>query len=395
MLIFNYQYRIYPSAEQAATLDDWFETSRRVYNYALCEIKDWSMSRKCPVNACDLLSCFIIPADVPYPSEVRQLNALAKAKKLMPSLKTVPAQNLQQAIKRLHKSFEAKRSREFGYPRFKKFGQWRSTLFPQFKTTPLDSDNGTINLPKLGKVTINLHRPIPAGFTIANVRVVKKADQWYANVCIKSDVEVPTIGFHGHPIGVDVGLDYFLATSDGLQVKVPKFFRASQSKLKLLQRRLSRKTKGSANYHKVRIAVARQHRHIANQRRNLHFKLAHQLCDGADSIFFEDIDFRIMAKGFLGKHTLDAGFGQFRDITKQVAFKRGKFTANVNHRGTSQACPDCGATVRKKLQDRVHHCHACGSIKPRDVASGQVICNRGVEKYSEQIPVEYRELETA
>ncbi|PZO18260.1 MAG: transposase [Leptolyngbya foveolarum] len=395
MLIFNYQYCIYPSADQAAILDDWFETSRRVYNYALREIKDWSQSRKCPVNACDVRSCYIIPADAPYPSEQRQQASLAKAKQVVSNLKTVPAQNLQQAIKRLHKSFEAKRKRGFGYPRLKKFGQWHSTLFPQFKASPLDAEGKSLKLPKLGDVTINLHRPIPEGFTIANVRVVKKADHWFANLCIKCDVEVPVIGFHGHAIGVDVGLDYFLATSDGLQVKAPKFFKQSQSKLKLLQRRLARKTKRSANYQKARIAVARQHRHIANQRRDLHFKLAHQLCDGADSIFFEDIDFRIMAKGFLGKHTLDAGWGQFRNITKQVAFKRGKFSAEVDHRGTSQKCPDCGAEVRKELADRVHSCHACGSVKPRDVASGQVIRNRGVALYSTIVPVEHREMETA
>ncbi len=265
MLIFNYQYRIYPSAEQATILDDWFETSRRVYNYALREVKDWSQSRKCSVNACDLHSCYIIPADAPYPSEQRQQASLAKAKQAMPSLKTVPAQNLQQAIKRLHKSFEAKRKRGFGYPRFKKFGQWRSTLFPQFKASPLDAEEGLLKFPKLGQVDINLHRPIPDGFTIANVRVVKKADHWFANLCIKCDVEVPAIGFHGHAIGVDVGLDYFLATSDGLQVRVPKFFKQSQSKLKLLQRRLARKEKEAANHQKARVAVSRQHRHIANQ----------------------------------------------------------------------------------------------------------------------------------
>ena len=395
MLIFNYQYRIYPSADQASLLDDWLETSRRVYNYALGEIKDWSKSRKCQSDRCDLRSCYIISANTPYPSEVRQLNNLAKAKRTIPHLKTVPAQNLQQVIKRLHKSFDFMRARGFGYPRFKKYGQFRSTLFPQFKKSPLDTANGTITLPKLGKVAINLHRPIPEKFKIANVRVVKKADQWYANVCIKADVAVPQASFYGHAIGVDVGLDYFLATSDGLQVKVPKHYKRSQSKLALLQRRLSRKTKGSNNSEKARMKVARQHRHIANQRRDLHFKLAHQLCNDADSIFFEDIDFCIMAKGFLGKHTLDAGFGQFREITKQVCFKRGRFFGTVDHRGTSQACPDCGATVRKALKDRVHACPSCHSVKPRDVASGQVIRNRGVATYSTTLPVEYREPETA
>lgn len=393
MLIQNYQYRIYPDAAQQAQLDDWFETSRRAYNYALREIKDWSNSRKCAVNACELRSCFIMPADAEYPREQKQQANLTIAKKSSSYLKAVPAQNLQQVIKRLHRTFDNLRKRGFGYPRFKKYGQFRSTLFPQFKVSPLTKD-GTLKLPKLGTIVINMHRPIPDGFSIANVRVIKKAGQWYVNLCIKCDVDVPTVGPHGHPRGVDLGLDYVAATSDGLQIRSAKYFKRSQSKLKLLQRRLSRKKRGSANYEKARLKVARQHLHIANQRRNWHYHVAHQLCDGAGSLFFEDIDFRIMAKGFLGKHTLDVGLGQLRSITKIVAAKLGVFYDEIDHRGTSQECPDCSATVRKTLKDRIHDCHNCGSRKPRDVASGEVIRNRGVIKY-ETAPWNIGYLETA
>ncbi len=394
MLTLNYQYRLYPDAEQEMILCDWLETSRSVYNYALRQIKDWSNSRKCPIDRCSIVSEYVLAADEPYPSEVRQINALSKAKKDKPRLKTVPAQNLQQVIKRLHRSFDFMRERGFGYPRFKKHGQFRSTLFPQFKASPLDEKNGILKLPKLGKVTINLHRPIPEGFKIKNCRVIKKADQWYVNICIQCAVDVPTIGFHGHAIGVDLGLDYLVATSDGLQIKRSRFLVKAERKLKLLQRRLARKQKGSSNYRKQQLKIARFHRHVAAQRRDHHYKLAHQLLDGCDSIFFEDIDFRIMAKGMLGKHTLDAGLGELRQITKVVAFKRGKFFDTVDHRGTSQECPDCGATVRKTLADRIHNCTECGSVKPRDVASGQVIRNRGVEK-NHFLPVDNRELETA
>jgi putative transposase len=80
----------------------------------------------------------------------------------------------------------------------------------------------------------------------------------------------------------------------------------------------------------------------------------------------------------LGKHTLDAGLGQFvNQILPWVCFKRDVFYGKVDARGTSQECPDCGTEVRKDLSTRIHHCHNCGSVKPRDVASGQVICARG------------------
>ena len=99
-----------------------------------------------------------------------------------------------------------------------------------------------------------------------------------------------------------------------------------------------------------------------------------------DSIFLEDIDFRIMARGFLGKHSLDAGFGQFRDLLKYVCHRRGKYFDVVDHRGTSQTCPMCRATVNKELKDRVHSCPECGYVSDRDIAAAQEICNRGIEK---------------
>ena len=186
---------------------------------------------------------------------------------------------------------------------------------------------------------------------------------------------------HGHPIGVDIGLGKFLATSDGVLVKQPKFSQKMQSKLKSLQRRLSRKKKRSNNYEKQRIKVARMHHTIYNTRKDFHFKQAHALCESADMIFMENLDFRIVAKGMLGKQMLDGGFGKFRSIVKYVCWKLGKFFAEVNSRDTSQECPECGATVKKNLKVRVHDCHECGFTIDRDVASGLVIRNRGINQY--------------
>ncbi|MEH1959090.1 MAG: transposase [Nostoc sp.] len=169
----------------------------------------------------------------------------------------------------------------------------------------------------------------------------------------------------------------FLATSDGILVKSPKFLKVMQSKLKLLQRRLSRKKKHSKNYEKQRILVARVHHTIDNRRKDFHFKQAHALCDAGDMVFMEDLDYRTLAKGMLGKHILDAGFGQFRTITKYVCWKRGKFFGEVSAKGTSQQCPECGVQVRKDLSVRVHRCE-CGYLTDRDVASGQIIRNRGI-----------------
>jgi putative transposase len=376
MLTMNYQYRIYPTPPQQDTLSEWMETCRIAYNYGLREIKDWCNSRKCQIDRCSIEQEYILPADLRFPGEVQQLNELPKAKKVFPRLGEVPSQVLQQSIKQLHKAWEGFQERGFGFPRFKKHGQLKSLLFPQFKASPIDG--AAIQLPKIGAITINLHRPIPDGFVVKQVRLLRKADRWYVSVNIQCDVNVPAPIPHGHPIGVDVGLAKFLATSDGVVVKPPKFFKQMQGKLKLLQRRLSRKQKRSKNYEKQRLKVARMHHTIDNTRKDFHFKQAHSLCDAGDMVFMEDLDFRIMAKGFLGKHMLDGGFGHFRNIVQYVCQKRDKFFVVVDARGTSQTCPECGAKVKKDLSIRIHHCPECGYTTDRDVASGQVIRNRGI-----------------
>ncbi len=380
MLTLTHRYRLYPDATQEQLLIEWMDICRGAYNYALREIKDWCLGRKCSIDRCSLEKEYILPADRKFPGELYQLNNLPKAKKEFPRLSDVPSQVLQQAIKQLHRAWEYFQERGFGFPRFKKYGQFISLLFPQFKENPVT--NLHIKLPKIGAIPINLHRPMPKGFVVKQVRILRKADRWYASVSIQCDVNVPAPTPHGHPIGVDIGLEKFLSTSDGVKVRPPKFFVKLQSKLKLLQRRLSRKQKRSNNYERSRLKVARLHHHIDNTRSDFHYKQAHALCDAGDMVFMEDLDYRSHAKGMLRKHMLDAGFGQFRTIVKYVCWKRGKFFCEVDARGTSQECPECGGEVKKDLSVRVHNCPHCNYTTDRDVAAGQNIRNRGIKLIS-------------
>src|SRR5919199_1154395 len=213
MLTLTHRYRIYPSATQKHQFIEWMEICRSAYNYALREIKDWCDSRKCLIDRCSLEKEYIIPADTKFPGEVYQLNNLPKAKKQFPRLGEVPSQVLQQTIKQLHKGWEYFQKRGFGFPRFKKYGQFKSLLFPQFKENPVTnrSDFGVsavpepavgqsnadahgslhIKLPKIGAVPINLHRPIPTGFAVKQVRILRKADKWYASISLQCSVSVP------------------------------------------------------------------------------------------------------------------------------------------------------------------------------------------------------------
>ena len=372
----TWEFRLEPTAEQVTGIEDILDVCRNVWNFALRERKDWLDSRKCPVNACSIRQEFILPVDAPFPSYARQCKALTASKAEFPRLKAVNAQVLQQVLRKLEVSWESWRLKRSGFPRFKKPNRMRSFVFPQMLKNCVTPDG--IKLSQLGLVKVRWSREIPELFEVKQARIVRKASGYFVVLSLQADIDIPAAVPHGHPVGIDVGLEYFLSTSDGEQVKRPRFFGDLQSKLKLLQRRLKTKQKGSANWLKLQKKIARLHQRIADTRKDWHFKLAHHLCDGAGMIFVEDLDFRIMAKGMLGKHTLDAGLGQFNNqILPWVCFKRDVYYGKVDARGTSQECPDCGAEVRKDLSTRIHHCHNCGSIKPRDVAAAQVISTRG------------------
>jgi putative transposase len=372
----TWEFKLEPTAEQVSEIEHILDVCRNVWNFALRERKDWLDSRKSPVNACSIRQEFILPADAPFPSYARQCKSLTAAKPDFPKLKTVNAQVLQQVIRKLEASWESWRLKRSGFPRFKKPNRMRSFVFPQMLKDCITPEG--VKLPQLGLVNVRWSRKIPDLFQVKQARIVRKASGYFIMLSLQVNVDIPDTFPHGHPVGIDVGLEYFLSTSDGEQVKRPRFFNDLHRKLKLLQRRLKNKRKGSANWLKLQKKIARVHQRIADTRKDWHFKLAHHLCDNAGMIFVEDLDFRIMAKGMLGKHTLDAGLGQFTNqILPWVCFKRDVYYGKVDARGTSQECPDCGAEVRKDLSTRIHHCHNCGSIKPRDVASAQVICARG------------------
>ena len=374
----NYTYRLYPSSDQKALMLSWLETCRQLFNRCLRDLKDWINSRKCSIDSCSINREYVMSADIPFPSYLEQKRQLTQWKKTNLYFKNVYSQTTQDVVKRMHNTWEAFKRRGYGFPKYRKFGQYRSFYYPQFKENPITGNQ--IKLPKIGNVVINQHRPIPEGFKVKGVRIVSRARNtlWYAVVTLASDVDIPDVMPHGRAVGIDIGLENFLTTSDGIKIKPARFFRDLQSQLKSLQRKVSRKQKRSSNYHKAQIKVAKLHHKISNCRKNFHFQTAHCLCDQAQMIFVEDIDFTKTAKAMLGKHMLDGGFGQFRQLLKWVGWKRDVYIAEVDHRYTSQICPNCQAhTGKKDLSMRVHNCSECGYLTTRDIASAQVIKQRG------------------
>jgi putative transposase len=257
----------------------------------------------------------------------------------------------------------------------------RSFVFPQLNLESVKRFDGAdwVNLPKIGLVKMHLSRPIPEGFEVKQIRVVKRASGYYAMLTTQCDVEVPQVSPSGHGLGIDLGLEHFLATSDGELIDRPRFFVDGQRKLKLLQRQLKRKKKGSRKFRQLHHQIAKHHEYISNSRKDFHFKTAHHLCNAAQTVFTEDLNLKAMSAGMLCKHTLDAGFGQFLNILGHVCFKRGAYFAKLDPNRTSQTCPRCQThTGKKELSERVHRCPECGYETNRDVAAAQVVLQRGI-----------------
>ncbi len=374
----TYEFKAIPTTEQVQLIEHTLTVCRKVWNFALRERKDWLNSRKCQINACSIESEYIITADAPYPNYATQCKSLTEAKSKFPELASVNAQVLQQVLRKLETAFVDMKRKGMGFPRFKNRYRMRSFVYPQMGKGQLLKGN-QIKLPQLGWMEYVKSREIPDAFAIKQARIVRKASGYFVQLTLECDISVPDIMPDGHPVGIDLGLDKFVATSDGDVIDRPRFLNLLHRKLKLLQRRLKHKKKGSNNRHQLNRKIARLHQRISDTRKDWHFKLAHKLCDGAGMIFVEDIDFRVWAKGMFSKHTLDAGFGQFLSILKFVCWKRGVYFDKVDKNYTSQVCPQCDAyTGKKELKDRVHVCPECGYTTHRDVAAAQIVRNRGL-----------------
>ena len=377
MVTLTYEYKLEPTAEQIAYIENTLDVCRVVWNFALRHRKDWCASRKSPVNACSIDKEYIMSVDEPFPNYHKQAKDLTEAKKNNDFLKSANAQVLQQTLRTLDRAWDDMKTRGFGFPRFKNKYRMRSFVFPQLNKNPISEKS--IKLPGLKEVRWRMSRPIPDGFVPKQARIVRKASGYFVMLLLQLNVNVPNPLPHGHPRGLDFGFDFFVATSDGEEIKRPRFLKTLQYKLKLLSRRLRNKQKGSNNRQKLNQKIARLHQRISDTRKDWHFKLAHHLCDGAGMLFVEDINFVTWQRGMLSEHSADAGFGQFVNILEWVCFRRDVYFAKVNKNGTSQTCPNCGADTGKKTLDiRFHHCNECGYTTTRDVAASQEVRNRGV-----------------
>jgi putative transposase len=393
-MLLTYQYKCNPTPEQASTMEAWGELLRRHYNYALGQRLDWLRRTRCQLDRCSIVSEPIgdIPEKVDY---YNQASELRQTKELFPEYKNIYADCQQQNLMRLDKAWKRwlipdKKGKRGGRPRFKKRGDICSFTFPRVNSPKAGANltGNILKLSKIGEVEVILHRPIPnsasgsdvgaSGFVIKQATIVKKADGWYVSFSLEDNTvpEPLPVDKIKSAVGIDVGLEKFLATSDGQAVEIPQFYRKSQRRLARQQRQLARMEKGSKNYRRQANKIACFHLHVARERKEFHYQVAHWLCDQYELIAFENLNIKGLARTRLAKSILDAAWGSFLNILTAVAVKRGKWAIGDDPKGTSIECSGCGERVEKTLKDRVHNCPHCGLVIDRDWNSGINILNR-------------------
>ena len=373
MLNLSYNYKLQPTGKQIEIIEHNLNVCKSVWNHALYIRKLWYNSRSCEINKCSLHSEYIVEP-FEYPTYHVQSKALTEAKKTNTFLKSGNAQAMQQTLRKLDRAFNDMKSKGMGFPRYKK------NLKSFNLIGNISIDGNYIKMPLLKEIKFRKSRDIPDGFKIKQIQIIKKASGYYANLMIELNVNVVLPTPHGHAVGIDVGIQSMIASSDGLILSRPKFLDKALRKIGLLQRKLKQKTIGSTKWKKLQHRIALLHEAVANRRKDYHFKLAHQLCKDVGMIFVEDINFVSWSKGLFCKQSLDMGLGQFFNILEYVCSRTDTYFSKVGKNYTSQICPNCGThTGKKDLSVRTHQCSECGYVVDRDVAAAQVVKNRGLD----------------
>ncbi len=244
---------------------------------------------------------------------------------------------------------------------------------------------------------------------IKRVRIIRRADGYYAQFLIDWD-RVEPHEFQGEIVGIDLGLKEFYTDSNGETVENPRYLRKSESRLKKLNSRTSRRhVKGDAGarssspgkeahpkgkkqsnrYHKVRKALAKQHLKVSRQRKDKATKDALALVKSKDLIVYEDLKIQnmVLAKWgafsaqnhHLAKSISDASWYQFTQWLQYFAIVYGTIVIAVPPHNTTIDCSVCGAKVHKTLSTRTHQCSACKTVLDRDHNAARNILAKGLK----------------
>jgi putative transposase len=298
-----------------------------------------------------------------------QQNELPALKAEYPDFKQVGAQCLQDVVKRVDLAFQhffrrvKTRDGRAGFPRFKSYRRYNSFTLTQ---SGWKLDGNHLHIRNVGRFKLYLSRPIEGDIKTVTIKRTSTGKWFVLFSC--DNVPCQPLPESNKTIGLDVGLNSFCVDSTGKAIDNPKYFRRSEKLLRIRQRALARKKKGSIRRGKARLLVAKIHEKIHNQRHDFLHKLANYYIENFQIISVENLNVNGMVKNkHLSKSINDAGWSMFFDFLMYKAESAGRQVVKVSARNTSQACSGCGELVKKSLGVRVHECPECGLVIDRDL----------------------------
>jgi putative transposase len=281
-----------------------------------------------------------------------------------------------------------------GFPQFKKHCRsveykvsgWKLSEDCKSITFTDGFEAGTFSIFCNGATQEDLHT-----LKINRVRVVRRADGYYAQFCFDADRK-ESGEYTGNVVGLDLGLKFFTKDQNDNAVIYPQFLRKSEKRLKRAQRRLSKKFvkgatppfgtaqgKQSKNYHKQRKRLGKVHLKIQRQRKDWAIKQARNVVISNDIVVYEDLKIANMVKNHhLAKSISDAGWYQYTQWLDYYGKIWDKAVVAINPAYTSQDCSHCGHRVKKTLSTRTHSCPNCKIELCRDTNAALNILQKGM-----------------
>ena len=369
----GYKFKLEPTHEQAILINKTLGCCRWVYNNALDKKSKAYARRK------EKISCTALKNRLPYLKQVK------------PWLAEVDSTALQQAIMHMDDAYANFFTGRAGFPQFKsKHNELQS--YKTVSTSLRIEDDKHVNLPILGVVRCRMHRK-PQG-DIKSATISRHAGNYYISLLCEVD-EPEKLPISSNTIGIDLGIKEFAVDSNGLVYANPKYLKNSLNKLKLEQQKLSKMTKGSNNYKKQKLKIAKLHLHIANQRLNHAHQLSSKLVKENQIICLEHLDIKGMIKkennstktrntkdNNKARAVLDAGWGQFVNFVEYKAAWYGRQVIQIDrYVPSSQMCSKCKHTnpAVKDLSVRSWVCPVCGTTHDRDYNAAINILEEGLK----------------
>ena len=356
-----YKYRIYPNKTQATAIDSNIETCRQLYN--------------------KLLGLKITA----YEKDKTRLSRFDLNKKIKGTtdLHSQVCQNVSNRIDKSFKNFFARIKRgekEKGFPRFKKFGKYYSITLPQI-SNPEKIGKKTY-FPKIGLLNTKYHRKItgmPKTLTIKKMQ----SGKYFITVCCEGATS-NSIKTTNKEVGIDLGLNHFVATSNGEFFEHPKPTKQFTLKRERLARQFSRTKKKSCNRNKARIKLARLDEKIANIRTDFGWKLCQTIIKKYGTIYAEDLNIQNMQQNhYLAKAITDVSWSDFLAKLSYKAESAGGKVVKINPKNTSKNCCICGKKHEMPLSNRQMVCE-CGNNIDRDTNASKNILAIG--KIRQELP---------